>query len=152
MKNILLFASLFLVLVACKEDLTPEEQFAADRQLIEDYLNDNNINATFSEERGIYHDIEREGTGGSPNLSSRVEVKYRGYFLDGEEFDATADGETIEFPLTGVIVGWQNAIPLLQRGGKGTFYIPSALAYGPAGRGSIPPSTPLIFDVELINF
>jgi len=52
-----------------------------------------------------------------------------------------------------VIPGWQQAIPLLKKGGKGTFIIPSGLAYGPRGAGgTIKPNSVLIFDVELIDF
>ncbi|MGB1218088.1 MAG: FKBP-type peptidyl-prolyl cis-trans isomerase, partial [Saprospiraceae bacterium] len=69
-------------------------------------------------------------------------------------FDSSYDrGEPIEFPLTGVIKGWQEAIPLLSKGGKGTFLIPSGLAYGARGAGAdIPGNTVLIFDVELLDF
>jgi FKBP-type peptidyl-prolyl cis-trans isomerase len=52
-----------------------------------------------------------------------------------------------------VIPGWQEAIPLLKKGGKGTFIIPSGLAYGSRGAGgAIKPNTVLVFEVELIDF
>ncbi|NJN77920.1 MAG: hypothetical protein HC803_05960 [Saprospiraceae bacterium] len=62
-------------------------------------------------------------------------------------------GQPLEFGLNQVIRGWQIAIPMLQKGGKGTFYIPSGLAYGSRGAGGvIPPNAVLIFDVELLDF
>jgi len=52
-----------------------------------------------------------------------------------------------------VIKGWQESIPMLKKGGKGKFFIPSALAYGERGAGKdIPPNTVLVFDIELIDF
>ena len=67
-------------------------------------------------------------------------------------FDETEAGERLEIELTRLIPGWQIAIPLLSKGGAGTFYIPSRLGYGPAGSGSIPPNTVLVFEIELIDF
>ncbi|RLD57409.1 MAG: peptidylprolyl isomerase, partial [Bacteroidetes bacterium] len=41
--------------------------------------------------------------------------------------------------------------PLLKKGGIGTFFVPSALGYGPNGPGSIPDNAVLIFEIELID-
>ena len=38
------------------------------------------------------------------------------------------------------------------KGGKGTFFIPSALGYGPNAIGNIPENSVLIFEIELIDF
>ena len=54
--------------------------------------------------------------------------------------------------LANVISGWQLGIPEFKKEGKGTLLIPSALAYGSSGRGSIPPNTVLAFDIELLDF
>jgi peptidyl-prolyl cis-trans isomerase A (cyclophilin A) len=51
-----------------------------------------------------------------------------------------------------VIKGWDEGVALLQIGTKGTFFIPSALGYGPSGAGQqIPPDAVLVFDVELVG-
>jgi FKBP-type peptidyl-prolyl cis-trans isomerase len=39
----------------------------------------------------------------------------------------------------------------MNEGGKAILLIPSDLAYGPYGSGSIPGYTPLVFEVELID-
>ncbi len=103
---------------------------------------------------GIYYTMEKEGKGENPTVASTVEVHYHGTLLDGTVFDSSVDrGETTEFPLSRVVKGWQEAIPLLKPGGKGTFYIPSGLCYGPNPRpgGKIPPNAVLVFDVELFK-
>ncbi|MCB0526513.1 MAG: FKBP-type peptidyl-prolyl cis-trans isomerase [Lewinellaceae bacterium] len=129
--------------------------FACDRksdmEKIEDYLQTNNLEATATGS-GLYYIIEQEGTGGHPNLQSNVTVRYKGYLLDGTVFDQTPGSQTISFKLTEVIKGWQEAVPLLQKGGKGTFLIPSDLGYGSQRAGIIPPNSVLIFDIELVNF
>ncbi len=131
----------------------PSTQAEKDKNLILEYLISNKLKFE-STESGIYYSISKEGTGGHPDSLHMVNTHYKGYRLDGKIFDSSYDrGEPITFPLNGVIKGWQEAIPLLKKGGKGTFIIPSHLAYGVRGAGAdIPPNTVLIFDVELMDF
>ena len=68
-------------------------------------------------------------------------------------FDSSYDrGEPAEFPLNGVIAGWTEGIQLMSVGSNYRFFIPSELGYGSQGAGQrIPPYSPLIFEVELID-
>ena len=121
-------------------------------QAIRDYLEDNGLTA-IADESGMYYQIITEGTGDSPTASSTVEVRYKGSLLDGTVFDQTVGEDTATFNLGGLISGWSIALPLLKPGGKGVFYLPSALGYGPSGSGGvIPPDAVLIFEIELIDF
>lgn len=130
-----------------------EKQLEKDIVLIEEYLADNNLTAQYqSTSDNIYHYIYTEGVGSNPSASSRVTVHYEGFLLDGTKFDSSRDrGATSTFSLTGVIEGWQKAIPMLKVGGRGTFIFPSALCYGknPPSGSDIPKNAVLIFDVEL---
>ena len=141
-----------LLFFSCDKGLTAPQQLQADIEKIENYLADHNLTAQ-STASGLHYIITTPGTGGHPSLSSNVTVRYTGKLLKNEKiFDQTNGTETTTFALSGVIEGWQEGIPLLQKGGKGTFFIPSALAYGPYGSGSIPANAPLIFEVELVSF
>ncbi len=73
--------------------------------------------------------------------------------IDGTVFDSSVErGQTISFPLGGVIKGWQEGLQLMKEGGKATLVIPSELAYGDAGSGDvIPPGATLKFEVELFK-
>ena len=73
--------------------------------------------------------------------------------IDGTEFDSSyARGESITFPVGGVIAGWTEALQLMPVGSKWELYIPSDLAYGPGGtQGVIGPNQALIFEVELLG-
>jgi FKBP-type peptidyl-prolyl cis-trans isomerase len=95
----------------------------------------------------------KEGEGKSPALSDTVEVHYHGTLTDGTVFDSSVDrGQTISFPLGGVIKGWQEGLAMMKEGGKATLVIPSELAYGDAGSGdTIPPGATLKFEVELFK-
>ncbi|PYP87024.1 MAG: hypothetical protein DMG65_17925 [Candidatus Angelobacter sp. Gp1-AA117] len=76
----------------------------------------------------------------------------RGTLVNGTEFDSSYKrGEPATFPVTGVIKGWTEALQLMPVGSKWQLYIPSDLAYGPPGRGPIPPNSTLIFDIELLS-
>ncbi|MEM1134521.1 MAG: FKBP-type peptidyl-prolyl cis-trans isomerase [Bacteroidota bacterium] len=104
-------------------------------------------------ESGLQYEVMKEGTGASPKAEDVVTVHYHGTLLDGTVFDSSVDrGEPTSFPLNRVIPGWTEGLQLMKTGAKYKFFIPSALAYGPAGsRGAIGPNETLIFEVELIS-
>jgi len=128
------------------------KQNTLDQGLIATYIKDKGL-TTAQTASGIHYIIEKEGKGDNPNLESKVTVHYHGTLLDGTVFDSSVDrGETISFGLRQVIPGWQEAIPLLKKGGKGKFIIPSSMAYGDREQGKIPANSVLVFDVELFDF
>lgn len=120
---------------------------------IQKYIKDNKLNGFKSTKEGVLYKILKPGRGAHPKLENTVKAHYRGTLLDGKQFDSSYDrGEPIEFPLTNVIRGWQIALPLLGKGGKAIFIIPSGLAYGPQSPSpDIPAHSPLVFEIELID-
>jgi FKBP-type peptidyl-prolyl cis-trans isomerase len=159
MKKITFFALLcILALAACKQEPTlPKNvqkgtQAAVDDGLIQDYLKKSALTGFKNTDSGIYYKIEKEGTGDVPADSWTVKVHYEGKLLDGKVFDSSIQrGEPVSFPLGNVIVGWRDAVKMLKTGGKGTFILPSGLAYGPQGGGPIPPNSVLVFSIELLE-
>jgi FKBP-type peptidyl-prolyl cis-trans isomerase FkpA len=137
-------------MAACNSD-DEGDQLATDIALIKQYLADRSLTA-IETESGLHYIITTEGSGNHPTLASNVEARYKGYFLDGRIFDQTMGSATAEFPLSAVILGWQEGIPKFKKGGAGVLLIPSRLAYGPGGRPGIPGNTVLIFDIELVDF
>ncbi|HOI87039.1 MAG TPA: FKBP-type peptidyl-prolyl cis-trans isomerase [Lentimicrobium sp.] len=101
---------------------------------------------------GLQFKVVTEGEGEHPSAEDIVEVHYTGTLIDGTVFDSSVErGESIKFPLNGVIPGWTEGVQLMKPGSKYIFYIPSALAYGDRGAGPIPGGSVLIFEVELIS-
>jgi FKBP-type peptidyl-prolyl cis-trans isomerase len=101
---------------------------------------------------GLQYEVLSEGNGPKPSATDTVRVNYEGTFTDGSVFDSSySRGEPAEFPLDGVIPGWTEGIQLMNTGSKYKFYIPSELGYGSRGAGPIPPYSPLIFEVELLD-
>ena len=123
---------------------------ASNRQEILDYLDDNGITDAIETSSGLFVRGVNEGSAEKPSSTSEVTLTYQGTFTDGTSFDGTTTPVT--FPLPNLIVGWQEGIPYFGRGGNGSLYIPSRLAYGREGRGSIPGNEVLVFDIQLIDF
>lgn len=99
----------------------------------------------------VVRDIE-VGTGREAVAGATVNVHYVGVeFESGEQFDASWDrGEPIEFPLRGLIQGWQDGIPGMRVGGRRELVIPPELAYGKSGRHMLAGKT-LIFVIDLLD-
>jgi FKBP-type peptidyl-prolyl cis-trans isomerase len=101
---------------------------------------------------GLRYEVTKPGAGAFPKASDTVKVHYVGTLIDGTEFDSSVKrGEPAEFPLEGVIPGWTEGLQKINQGGKLKLYVPPHLAYGDEGKGSIPPSSTLIFEVELLE-
>ncbi|MCF8239896.1 MAG: FKBP-type peptidyl-prolyl cis-trans isomerase [Melioribacteraceae bacterium] len=103
-------------------------------------------------ESGLQYKVLKEGSGAKPKPTDKVQVHYKGTFINGDTFDSSYDrGEPIEFPVNGVIKGWTEALQLMPVGSKYMLYVPSDLAYGPRGNQAIPANSTLIFEVELLD-
>lgn len=91
-----------------------------------------------------------DGTEAGPGQT--VTVHYVGVdYETGDQFDASWDrGESIEFRLKGLIVGWQEGIPGMKIGGRRKLTIPPEMAYGPAGSGHRLSGRTLIFVIDLL--
>lgn len=102
---------------------------------------------------GLQYEIITEGTGPKPQPTDVVTVNYKGTLLNGTQFDSSYDRkEPLVTPLSNVIQGWKEGVPLMSVGSKYRFFIPYALAYGENGSGSgIPPYSGLIFEIELLK-
>jgi len=123
------------------------------RKLEEEFLETNGkrveVKTTSS---GLQYEVINEGQGEKPVSNSVVKVNYVGTFIDGSPFDSSQDENGVFIPLDMVIPGWSEGLQLMTEGSKYKFYIPSNLAYGKEGVQSvIPPYSPLIFIVELIE-
>lgn len=92
------------------------------------------------------------GDGAQAVAGGLVEVHYVGVdFETGEQFDSSWDrGESIEFPLNGLIVGWQEGIPGMKVGGRRQLVIPPALGYGETGGHRLAGRT-LVFVIDLVS-
>jgi FKBP-type peptidyl-prolyl cis-trans isomerase FklB len=102
---------------------------------------------------GLQYEVIKMGTGPKPTAQNTVKVDYVGTLIDGTEFDSSVKRhQPAQFPVSGVIPGWTEALQLMPVGSKFNLVIPESLAYGARGAGEIiKPFSTLIFQVELLE-
>jgi len=136
-------------------------QAESNKVLYNDYISENKafleknktragISVTSS---GLQYEVIKMGTGVKPTSESIVKVHYVGTLIDGTEFDSSVKRqEPAQFPVSGVIAGWTEALKLMPVGSKFKIYLPESIAYGASGAGElIKPYSTLIFEVELLE-
>ena len=101
---------------------------------------------------GLCYEIGKPGEGPAPKLTDTVTVHYTGALVDGTVFDSSVQrGEPVVFPLDQMIPGWTEGLQKIAKGGKMRLYVPPDLAFGDDIRPGIPPSSTLVFDVEILD-
>lgn len=127
-----------------------ETNIAEGKKFLEENKTKPGVQVTAS---GLQYKVITEGNGVKPKATDTVSVHYVGKLVDGKEFDSSRKhgDQPVSFEVGGVIPGWTEALQLMPQGSKWELYIPSELAYGPAGTGPIPASATLIFEVELLE-
>jgi FKBP-type peptidyl-prolyl cis-trans isomerase len=126
-------------------------QFQKELELIDQYITDNGVTDTLHHETGIRYKIVRAGTGLEARPGDKLRVKYDGWLLENDEpFDSS---EQFDFILntSSVILGWVYMCEEMREGDTFLIFIPSFYGYAQRGQGSIPPNSPLIFEITLIR-
>lgn len=130
------------------------DPLAYENTQIKNFMDEKGFNG-YPTQSGLYYFPSVEGEGDNVPYGSRVEVKYKGYFLDGRVFDSNLDDESplsITIPSDFLIQGWNEGIQLMKKGSKGTLIVPYDLAYGATGTDAISPYMTLVFDMEIVDF
>ena len=99
-------------------------------------------------------DDVRLGEGREVKSGDAVSVHYIGTTQDGVRFDNSYErGEPFEFTVGDgkVIEGWEKGLIGMKVGGQRILVIPSRMAYGNRKVGPIPPDSPLVFTIELME-
>jgi FKBP-type peptidyl-prolyl cis-trans isomerase len=105
---------------------------------------------------GLFYYILEEGVGNKIDWGEKIEVHYKGFYLDGRMFDSSCrNGDPLEIQVGTVINGWNEGLQLLGAGGKAILFVPSRLAYGEEGLKDsngielVPPNQVLIFELQV---
>lgn len=143
-----------------------EQAKTAEAVIVKAYLSSKNLKPKVTI-TGLNYVIFKEGVGTKATPGDTMVVNYTGMFLSGKVFDsnlpdiAKKNGtfnpkrqyEPMKLPvgMGGSIPGFEEGLMLLNKGAKARIILPSKLAYGEQGNQGIPPYTPLIFEMEVID-
>lgn len=104
---------------------------------------------------GVEYIVLASGPAGGvpPKASEQAEVFYEGRLdAGGPAFDSAFErGQSATFPVAAVVDGFSEVLKLMKPGDRWLAYLPYQLAYGPGGKGPIPPAADLIFEIELVS-
>jgi len=102
---------------------------------------------------GLQYFILREGKGPIPKMSDLVTIHYKARLIDGTEFESSYwNNRPAEVAVNKSIKGWAEALTKMPVGSIWRLYIPSELAYGEAGAGTmIGPNAVIVCDLELLG-
>jgi FKBP-type peptidyl-prolyl cis-trans isomerase len=136
------------------EEMAKEQAKLNEAARIGKYLKDNNIQNEPTA-TGLFYIETETGTGVQAEAGKKVKVHYTLYNIEGKKLQSSKDMDRpFEFTLGRgeVIRGWDEGVAMMKAGGKARLVVPSELAYGENQRGAdIPPYSPLVFDVELLE-
>jgi FKBP-type peptidyl-prolyl cis-trans isomerase FkpA len=155
--SLLALAAVYLVARSC--GLTPEQM--EDRRILAElnaeegarYLSENRSRpGVVTLPSGVQVEMLREGDGPVPTMVDLVAVHYRGFHLDGREFESSyrRDQPSV-VPVERTIPGWREVLADLPVGSHVRLVIPPDQAYGAAGSGVVGPEETLIFELELLG-
>ena len=132
---------------------TAEDALGTPGEQIQAYIDANDISNEQTTSTGLVYVIEEPGGPAHPTVDDRVTIHYVGYLVDGTVFDQTR-GASSSFALRQLIPAWQEALPLIGKGGKIKILAPPNTAYGinPPRGTPITAQSVLVFDIALIDF
>jgi FKBP-type peptidyl-prolyl cis-trans isomerase len=154
---LLLILGVSLFGVSCSKFLENdiEETTKKDEQDILDYISKNNLQM-LSSQTGLRYVITQPSINGRyVQVGDEVSLHYVVTLLNGIRVDSTSrlKNEPLKFSYGGVsiIQGLAEAISLLKDGERGTFIVPSILAFGSQASANIPANSVLKIDLELVK-
>jgi FKBP-type peptidyl-prolyl cis-trans isomerase len=102
---------------------------------------------------GVKYETLNEGTGDELKPGSVALFQYEGKLENGTIFDSSRKREPLKVGIgTGQLIkGWEEALPGMKVGETRKLFVPAAMGYGERGKGSIPPNSNLIFEIELVR-
>jgi len=159
--TLLLLAGSAVAFFACNKDNSLEKLRENELKILDEYINAHHPGAE-PEPSGLYYFEKMQGSlEDTIKLGDRVQVFYATWRLDGENDSTLVDQssgyidghrfEPLEFIVgTGeVISGLDEGITYMNLGTVGKLVIPSELAYGQNGSGSIGGFKTLLMEVEV---
>ncbi len=144
--------------VSCSKFLenSVDETAKKDERDILDYISKNNLQMITTPTGLRYVITQPSISGRSVQVGDEVSIHYVASLLSGIRVDSTSrlKNTPLKFPYGGIsiIQGLAEAISLMKDGEKGTFIIPSILAFGSQTSANIPANSVLRIDLEVVKY
>jgi FKBP-type peptidyl-prolyl cis-trans isomerase FkpA len=138
----------------------------AEPEKIKKYVAEHKLAVTVTPS-GLNYLVTKPGLGDKPAVGDSAAIWYVARYVNGKVFETNIaevarqnkmyNAETAYKPIhiqvgtKHVIPGWDEGMQLLNKGAKAIFIVPSALAYGEQGYATVPPFTPLVFEIEVVD-
>ena len=152
MKYVVLFFALAIGLTSCSVDNPVEQEVSKNDTDIQNYLKQRNLSYQKTAD-GMYYSIVSAGATAAPAVADLVTLHYKLTLLDGTFVDSTSkvagQSKSIIFGVSQSL--FSLPVSLMKVGDKGTFLLPSSLAFGANSFGSVPAYSVIKAEVEVVS-
>ncbi|HWB04819.1 MAG TPA: FKBP-type peptidyl-prolyl cis-trans isomerase N-terminal domain-containing protein [Verrucomicrobiales bacterium] len=101
---------------------------------------------------GLQYKIEKQGEGKSPTESDLVTMNFKSTLLDTTLVEKSPETGPARKVMKVLPQGLREGLALLKTGGKATYWLPPALAYGEQGKlGLVKANSVVVYEVELLG-
>jgi|SRR5690554_123894 len=143
------FVVLSLLLMSCGS--YSDEDLKKFDQTIQNYLDSANVSMNKTED-GLYYRIIKEGEGDEyVRFNDQVVFAYKGYHLNGNSFQVVHESDPLAYKVGQLIIGWQDALMMLKKGGEIEIIVPPHLAYGDKETDLIPKHSILRYELTVLD-
>jgi FKBP-type peptidyl-prolyl cis-trans isomerase len=155
-KVLLLSIIAFAVIFSACNDNSQEKQREKELELLSNYIDKNHSGLT-PKKSGLYFVELKKGLGDTIKVGDKVQLFYKTMTIDEvmvDESKGYSEGYRFE-PYSFVvgsntsIKGLEEGVTYMTTGSKAKLIIPSQIAYGTSGSGSVGPFATLIMEVEM---
>lgn len=150
MKKFLAFLILFVVLVSCTT--YTEENLETFDTKIQDYIEKKGLEME-SNGDGLYYNIINIGDTTKRFIQSQdvITFSYQCYDLEGNLLDGKPAEDPLTSSVSGLILGWKEALMLIHDKGEINIVIPPQKAYGATKDLVIPPNSCLYYKIQVLE-
>jgi FKBP-type peptidyl-prolyl cis-trans isomerase len=151
-KYVVLFIALAMGVSSCSVDNPVEQEVSKNDTDIQNYLKQRNLTYQKTSD-GMYYSIVSAGATTAPAVADLVTLHYKLSLLDGTFVDSTSkvagQSKSLIFGISQSL--FTLPVSLLKAGDKGTFLLPSSLAFGANTFGSVPAYSVIKAEVEVVS-
>jgi len=152
-KYIFFFFSFFVALSSCSVENVEDQERQKDEADIQNYISQTKLTNMLKTADGMYYSIKPSGATKVAATSDLVKLSYKLYLLDGSLIDSTnASASQFKYVVYDISQNIFNPIiKLMKEGDKGTFLLPSSLAYGSSSFANVPAYSVIRVELEVVS-